>query len=75
MKAFNNGLAAMGEIICGSYLGLFPLVDAVHKTKEGNFERLQHFGHSVPNIFVNRVVVGISVVLIWKSLPESSYVR
>lgn len=56
----------MGEAICGSYLGLFLLVDAMYKTKEGNFERLQHFRRSVPNIFFNRVVVGISVVLTWK---------
>lgn len=45
----------MGEAIYGSYLGLFLLVDAMYKTKEGNFERLQHFRHSVPNIFCNRV--------------------
>lgn len=56
----------MGEAICVSYLGLFLLVDVMYKTKKGNFERLQHFRRSVPSIFFNRVVVGISVVLTWK---------
>lgn len=56
----------MGEAVYGSKLGLFLLVDVIYETKEENFKRLQHFRHSVPNIFFNRVLVGISVVLIWK---------
>lgn len=65
-KAFNNGLAAVGEAIRGSDLGLLLLVAIIYKTKKENFERPQHFRCSVPNIFFNRVLVGISVVLIWK---------
>lgn len=56
----------MGEAICVSGLGLLVVGDVVYKTKKENFERLQHFRCSVPNVFFNRMVVGIPVVLIWK---------